>query len=301
MNRRALTLIEVLVVIAIIGIVLATLMPAVQASRESVRRTQCANHLHQVATALLTYESGKGRLPPGYVSAVNRKNEDTGPGWGWGYSILPQLEEQALFDRVKLDRPIEDPVNADVRSQILPIFLCPSDTQNEELWTAMTREVNGAPKKPICDVAPSNFVGVHGYTDPGSDGEGVLFRNSRVRLQDVSDGKSKTLLVGERSHQLGVATWVGAVTGAQLFPDSPTQVSRKRIKPAAGMVLGFVGNREKTDDAKSDSTQFFSQHGIGVNFAFCDGHVTYISRNIDDEVLKALSTRAGGESISREY
>ena len=290
-----------LVVIAIIGIVLATLMPAVQASRESVRRAQCANHLHQVSTALLTYESAHRRLPPGYTTQINRKNEDTGPGWGWAYHILPQLEEQPLFDQIKADKPIEDAVNADARVRILPVFLCPSDTLNEEPWTATTREVTGAPKKAICDVAPSNFVGVHGYTDPGSDGEGVLFRNSRVRLQDVSDGKSKTLLAGERSQQLGLATWVGAVTGAQLYPDSPLQVSRRRVKPAAGMVLGYVGNREKSDENKSDSTQFYSQHGMGVNFAFCDGHVSYISRHIDDEILKSLSTRAGGEAISREY
>src|SRR4051795_4338580 len=95
--RRAMTLIELIVVIAIIGALMALLLPAVQMARASARRMTCSNNLKQLGLALLNYESIHKRLPPGYVSAYDKEGNDTGPGWGWCSMLLPQIEENAIY------------------------------------------------------------------------------------------------------------------------------------------------------------------------------------------------------------
>src|SRR6516164_352800 len=102
-NRRAFTLIEVLVVISIIGLLVALLLPAVQAAREAARRIQCVNNLKQLGLALHTYESASRSFPPGYVSSFDASGNDTGPGWGWGAMLLPQIEQKPLFDTVNFN------------------------------------------------------------------------------------------------------------------------------------------------------------------------------------------------------
>src|SRR5881227_1368137 len=96
--RRAFTLVEILVVIAIIGLLVAILLPAVQSSREASRRLQCTNNLKQVGLALLNYESSHKQFPAGYVSQFDSSGNDTGPGWGWASAILPQIEETAIHN-----------------------------------------------------------------------------------------------------------------------------------------------------------------------------------------------------------
>src|SRR5881275_927694 len=90
---RAFTLIELLVVISIIGLLVALLLPAVQAARESARRTQCVNNLKQLGLAFNIYEGIHQTLPPGYISAFDATGTDLGPGWGWASMMLPQLEQ----------------------------------------------------------------------------------------------------------------------------------------------------------------------------------------------------------------
>jgi prepilin-type N-terminal cleavage/methylation domain-containing protein len=146
-RRMGFTLVELLVVIAIIGILVALLLPAIQAAREAARRSQCQNHLHNIALACLNFESAAKRLPMGFVP--------TGPGaiesWGWGVFVLPQLEEQAIYDRLKPSETFIQPVGsatggkkrnlADVflasatnAKEIeplqtpIPVFRCPSDS-----------------------------------------------------------------------------------------------------------------------------------------------------------------------------
>src|SRR6516164_2906474 len=215
--RRAFTLVEVLVVIAIIGLLIALLLPAVQGTRESARKAQCANNLKQIGLALLHHETAKKTFPSGYVSAFDSSGTDTGPGWGWASYMLPQMEENAIYKTIHFDLPIEDPMNG-VRVANIPSFLCPSD-DTPHVWPAKSRDASGNPIAVICEVAASNYVAMYGTTEPGVDGDGMYFRNSKIRLSDVTDGTSKTIAVGERAHQLGNATWVGSVTGAILFPD----------------------------------------------------------------------------------
>ncbi len=127
-NRRsAFTLVELLVVIAIIGLLIALLLPAIQAAREASRRGQCANNLRQIGVALQTYESAQRGLPSGYISEFVAGGADIGPGWGWAALLLNHVEENSLHALLRFDRPIEDPANSPFRAMPLPIYLCASD------------------------------------------------------------------------------------------------------------------------------------------------------------------------------
>src|SRR3954449_12874833 len=186
--RRAFTLIEILVVIAIIGLLVALLLPAVQSSREASRRLQCTNNLKQVGLALLNYESSHKRYPSGYVSTFDGSGNDTGPGWGWASMILPQMEQPSLFNAVNFNLPIEAPANGTARVATLSAFLCPSDP-SPTAFTAVRRDLGtGAPTGTLCALAPANYIGVNGISEPGPDGEGAFFRDSAVALRDVTDG-----------------------------------------------------------------------------------------------------------------
>lgn len=288
------TLVELLVVIAIIGLLVAVLLPAVQHARESANRSRCTNHLKQIALALTAYHDAHGTLPPGYISRFDNSGNDTGPGWGWAALILPDMEQSPLHDRIEFRQPIEAPLQSAVRIVSIPAYLCPSDSA-PPVWTAVMRDALGNPTQTICQIASANYIGVFGVTEPGVNGEGVFFRDSRIANHDILDGASNTLLVGERSHRWCEATWVGAVTNAQLFPPAGSPAV-PFIENASGMVLGHTF--EGPPNAPGlECNDFSSQHDTGANFAFCDGHVQFVSTFLDKRLFRAISTRAGGETI----
>jgi prepilin-type N-terminal cleavage/methylation domain-containing protein/prepilin-type processing-associated H-X9-DG protein len=315
--RRAFTLIELLVVIAIIGLLVALLLPAVQAARESARRTQCSNNLHQIGIALQSYEAAMRSLPAGYISqftagTATTPSVDTGPGWGWAAFLLNSLEESSLHALIRFDRPIEDVLNLPVRTQSVSVYLCPSDSvaqiwsardgrslQNKQIITVS--DIGALPK--ICDVAPANFVGMFGPTEPGIDGAGLFFRNSHVRFREILDGTSSTIAVGERSHLLGEATWLGSVTGAVLAPgpEDTDGIGTFEAEHSSVMVLGASGEHISPGDPNGEPDMFFSMHPGGVNFVFADGHVAFLSTETDAKLFEALSTRAGGETVDYSH
>ena len=309
------TLIELLVVIAIIAVLIGLLLPAVQASREQARRAQCTNNLKQLGLALANYTTTHNGLPPGYVSIWDTfLNKDAGPGWGWASMILPQLEQQPLFQSINFERPISEAPNATARVSRLSMYLCPSDNiaptwkpSNGSVWIYLGKIYETS--FPICDVSSSNYVGVFGVGEPGVDGDGTFFRNSFVRYAEISDGLSNTMVVGERSITLnagrGEATWVGSVPNAVLWSCAPDPwdpdggVCRK--EDGSGMTLGHTGEGHGPGDPWGDVNQFLSRHGKGAYFLYGDGHVRYLNNSINYNVYKALSTRAGGEVISDGY
>jgi prepilin-type processing-associated H-X9-DG protein len=140
-----------------------------------------------------------------------------------------------------------------------------------------------------------------GTTEPGVDGDGMFFRNSKIGLKDVTDGASKTIAVGERSHELGRATWVGSVTNAILFAEDENTQAQGVPEVGAGMCLGHAGEGIGPGGSGGDVNQFYSLHGQGVNFLFADGHVNYLVASMDYQTYLALTTRAGGESIPGSY
>ena len=294
--RRALTLVELLVVIAIIATLVGLLLPAVQSSRETARRIQCTNNLKQVGLALLNFEGAKKVLPSGYESDFTSQGDDTGPGWGWCSFILPEMEESAISKVIDFKLPIEDARNG-VRVANVSGFFCPTDNV-PRVWQAKSRSANGNPLALICEVAASNYVGMYGTTEPGVDGDGIFFRNSRVALKDVTDGVSQTIAVGERAHQLGNATWVGSVTNAILFPEEDNTQGQPHTEHSSGMVLGHAGEGIGPGAAGGDVNQFYSLHGEGANFLFADGHVSFLASRMDYKTYRSMATRAGDETAS---
>lgn len=315
-RRTGFTLIELLVVIAIIGVLVSLLLPAVQAAREQARRTTCMNNLKQIGLALAAYTDLHGALPPGYLSSWDRFSlQDTGPGWGWPTMILPQLEQQPMFNQIRFDTKISDPSQVTVCSTPLSVFFCPSDNM-APTWMATSGEtwVYGGKiysvTTPICNVPGSNYVGMFGIGEPGVDGDGVFFRNSAVAYRDITDGLSSTISVGERSTNLnlgrGQATWVGSVPLADFWSCAPNPFDTDGggvcvHEDGSGMVLGHTGEGHGPGDPYGDVNQFLGRHGRGAYFLYCDGHAGFLKGTIYYPIYKALSTRAGGEVVPNEY
>jgi prepilin-type N-terminal cleavage/methylation domain-containing protein/prepilin-type processing-associated H-X9-DG protein len=299
LSLRAFTLIELLVVIAIIGLLIAFLLPAVQAAREAARRAQCVNNLKQIGLALYNYEQTHKVFPPGYVSNFDSGGNDTGPGWAWAAMLLPQFEQTPVFNAINFALAIEAPANSTARLANIRNFLCPSDPTASAYWAVKRDFATGAPLENICQVASSNYVGMYGIGEPGPDGNGVFFRNSAIALRDMTDGTVQTLFVGERSHRLGEATWVGSVTDAIMYPTDNDNIGKYATETSSGMVLGHVGEGAGPGDPNSDVNMFYSLHsGRGVNFLFGDGHVAFLKATINYKTYLALATRAGGEVVS---
>jgi len=309
--RRAFTLVELLVVVTILGILVALLLPAVQAARSAAWRTQCTNNLKQIGLALTNYCDLYGTFPPGYETNLSPAGIETGPGWGWCAMLLPQLEQTAIWSAIDFSWSIEwhqtpaqsyDPNNVSFVAiqQNIPTLLCPANPLPYPTWPAEVRDpITGNPTRLICNVSFAPYMGMMGDTDASPTGNGMFFRNSTVRFQDIIDGTSQTIAVGERSYVLGEGTWVGAVTGASRFPDPDEgEIALPHLKPSSAMVLGHAGGGIGPGSPQSEINQFYSAHGAGVNFLFADGHVVFLPTSLDPKVYQALATRAGGEPVS---
>lgn len=314
-GRRAFTLVELLVVVAIIGVLVALVLPAVQAAREAARRTACASNIRQIGLALHHLHDHLGRLPPGWSGATvgHQPAEPTDelPGWGWAARLLPQIEEQATHDAIDFRKPVYDPadpfVHASVRTRIVPVYLCPSDVRGpaergglfgigrddgaaehgaEDEHDHAEAEhgyhpVDGPELGELCEIAKSNYVGNFGWAreidDAPADGDGVFFRNSRIAFRTMIDGQSRTILAGERSSRLGCSTWAGVLAESEAL--------RARV----------VGVADHQPNAGSHFDDYSSGHPGGVHFVYGDAAVHFLAADIDLEVLRGLCTRAGGE------
>jgi prepilin-type N-terminal cleavage/methylation domain-containing protein/prepilin-type processing-associated H-X9-DG protein len=317
--RTAFTLIELLVVIAIIAILIGLLVPAVQKVRAAAARTQCQNNLRQIGIALHNYHDERKAFPPGFVGVPGNQWDDLDPGWGWAAHILPYMEQTGLYQTIRFDRPIIHRANNDPRVASVPMYLCPADSA-PLTWTVNKMEVRYDPRPPppdysgkmvdgripvsapvpMCDIASANYVGVFGAGEPGVDGNGIFFRNSRVAIRDITDGTSSTLMVGERSFDLCEATWTGVVTGSTMFPP-PASTAPKVLNNASGMVLAHTADGYGPGDLHNDCNPFRSRHTGGVQFLFADGHAALLQTNMDYATVRALSTRNLAEPISEGF
>jgi prepilin-type N-terminal cleavage/methylation domain-containing protein/prepilin-type processing-associated H-X9-DG protein len=300
-KRGAMTLLELVVVLAIVGILIGLLLPAVQRVRASAARIQCASQLRQIGLACHAYHDTRGSFPPGYYAHRCADPLGTHPGWGWAAYLLPFLEQDDLFRRLDFRHSIEHPTNTP-RLTVVPVFLCPSEPQ-----TPIPFSITNAAGHVITEAAPISYAACYGSGEldevPGPK-EGVFYRNSRIRLTDITDGTSTTILIGDRSWSHAMAPWAGAVNRGIVRggPLNAWRLSPDAAYPAPNFPCVQANAINVVSDPDGSLDEFFGWHQGGVNMLFGDGGVRFVHTQINPAVLMALGTRAGGEVVNEtEY
>lgn len=260
------TLVELLVVVAIIGALVALLLPAIQAARESARRTQCQNNLRQLGLAILTYHDAQRALPIGCVEKRTHK-QPTGRQLAWSAAVLPQLEQRALRQRLDFQSAYDSARNAAAAATSVAVFLCPSVQRR-----AAGRDgdvVSGDPTAAYANnyrAAAIDYGGNYGAAQLSPSANGVLLIDRAVKLSDVTDGTSHTIAIAED-------------TGRGWLMDGEW-INGENIFDASGLV-----NAQQQDELWSD-------HPGGVSAVRCDGSVTFLEESIELNVVRAACTRA---------
>ncbi|MGO9464084.1 MAG: DUF1559 domain-containing protein [Isosphaeraceae bacterium] len=288
-RRSAFTLIELIMVVSIIAVLIALLLPAIQSAREAARRAQCTNNLLQLGLALGNYASAHNVLPPG---VVNEKgpilNLPSGYHHSWVVQILPFIGQNNVYRRFDFRYGVYHPSNMTAGTAVMSTLSCPSDSRR----------------------ATSNYAGCHHDVDAPIDASnrGVLYLNSRIGYDDITDGPAYTILLSEvvgGGPSLGWASGTRATlrnTGRRINePDllftamgrGPFNASEARPQPEEieklvgdGLLpVGYTGG-------------FSSHHGQGANFLFCNGAVRYVKESVNPAVYQHLANRSDGEIIS---
>jgi prepilin-type N-terminal cleavage/methylation domain-containing protein/prepilin-type processing-associated H-X9-DG protein len=313
--RHGVTLIELLVVIAILGVLMGLLLPAITRVQEASQQTACKNNLRQIGIALQGYHQAHKGFPSAYIYDPSQNPSNPGatkPGWGWGTLLLPHVEQDAIYERVKLERPLEVPQFNEIRVQHLGVYVCPSDQRTGRFWVVDEKSAEeGGLGTPIAECYTNSYAanygkGKHIGENPGI-GDGLFFRNSHVNMRDVRDGLSNTFAVGERAAHFAQAPWAGAVSAGIVktgdYDPSIDTVDNYWFEEAPVQVMaGFNPDCKAFNHKKSNAYCFFSPHSGTGNFVFADGAVHSISFHTSFSVLQALCTRDGGEVVSHtEY
>ena len=291
-------------VIAIIAILIALLLPAVQAAREAARRIQCINNFKQVGVGLHNYHDAHGSFPSGINQYQARLGSDCGAppgategydtGWTWSAYMLAFLGEQTLYDRIDFSLQSYQhgfglgggqDYNYYLSQTFVESYLCPTDPQGREL----VQYGSGT------EYAKTNMAGVADSVDHTCDGrwvrrdgDGVMSQGSAVKVTDIYDGSSQTLVIGEilgmgRGTNRGMA-WCGwNINGTRNGINFPLKLS------PPGQSWG------------RDNGGFASHHPGGCNFVFADGSVHFLSENISQFILTALTTRAAGDIVEKTF
>jgi len=342
-RRRGFTLVELLVVIAVIGLLVALVLPAVQAARESARRGQCANNLRQIGIAMLSFHDANKRYPSAYESRpggamgeIEEHTGDAGPGWTCLFQILPFMEgenAQLQFDK---NLPSWHAANAEAAKQVVPTYICPSVSEESKTYTVIDEHGDA-----VAEFARSHYVANAGQiavwenTEPNLTkiANGPLFRNSRIRIKDVSDGTSRTIFMGEQTPFHSNSTWVGIVPGSitcptDFFPVAHCETAAPQINVHSGPDDFHDHDHEHGDDDPGYSSQegdedddhdhdhppvihppnsplgyvdqMYAEHPEGCNVLLGDGSVRFVSEMVNQLIWSAMSTRAGGETIDGE-
>jgi prepilin-type N-terminal cleavage/methylation domain-containing protein/prepilin-type processing-associated H-X9-DG protein len=289
-TARGFTLLELLVVIAVMALLTGLVLAAVQRVRASAARTRCADNLRQLGLALHGYDATHHRLPPGMTLDGGRAAE---PYLSWLARILPHLEQDALWRQVeegyRQDKNFLSPLHP-ARSTVVPIFVCPADPR---ISSAASQDVTGHA------VAYTSYLGVVGRNAGVNDG--LLYMDSRHRLTDATDGASNTLLVGERppSAKLDLGWWYAGWGQRQNGDAEFLLGTRTRCynRYAATCEEGPYHFTPGKFDNPCDAFHFWSPHTGGAHFLFADGSVRFL-RYDADPIVPALSTRAGGEVVA---
>jgi prepilin-type N-terminal cleavage/methylation domain-containing protein/prepilin-type processing-associated H-X9-DG protein len=304
--RAGFTLVELLVVIAIIGILVALLLPAVQAAREAARRMQCTNNLKQIGLAMHNYHDARQTLPfaCGYTAQTGT----------WVSFLHPFMEQQALYDIFDFKVAMVHANNQRAVTTILPGYICPSDgnpakallggriqpnhnpPKSMGLWYVVsmgpTRDGTGSGNSCVfCSASPQvpSYCcqgSDYGSSGPEGNSPGLFGRTWKtcIPFGEIRDGLSNTILAGETipSH----CTYNGAYN--QNFPMAGTTIPINIMQETV----------DGTDSYWWRGCGFKSRHGGGSNFVLADGSVHFLSENIDYRLFNGLGTRNGQEVVT---
>lgn len=268
------TLIELLVVIAIIAILIALLLPAVQQAREAARRSTCKNNIKQIGLALHNYHDTFKIFPPGYIGGNDITSATgAGTGWAWSVFILPYIDQAPLYNQLNPGNVMDlnNSTIKDLCKTVIPGYLCPSDT--------LRTPDNNPDYALTIDGTAGHRIGCNNYlANAGSDsidcrqGEtnGIFFNNSNIRIKDIIDGTTNTILVSERdfeNHEGG--SWAG--TSAPVCAE-PNNRSQYHVMNAHRRAWGNINGT----DGRCPS----SMHVGGAHFLLADGSVRFLSENL---------------------
>jgi len=259
-----LTLLELLVVMAVIGGLLALVLPAVEQARESARRTACSSHLRQIGLALHAYHAAHRTFP---VGCVHRRTLRL----AWSAFLLPFLEQRALFAKLDRNAPYRSRENQAAGKAVLPVYLCPSTARLGPGRRGSTAgDLNGNGREDPGDwLAMTDYGGIFGAASVSPAANGVLLYERSIRLAEIRDGASQTLIVAEDTGR--GALWDGEwINGENIF-----------------------------DHARPINTlqhnELWSDHPGGCQGLLCDGSVRFLAESIVPSTLDALCTRDGAD------
>ncbi|QDV49156.1 DUF1559 domain-containing protein [Gimesia fumaroli] len=297
-RKRGFTLIELLVVIAIIAILIALLLPAVQQAREAARRSSCKNNLKQWGLALHNYHETHSGFPPGYFGNGNRM--------GFHVMLLPFVDQAPLYNQFNFDVPYDNSANSALREESFAILHCPSYGKtdvngNTRQKTHHYYGIMGAKgTKP-----GGGTYDIKGYTTQNHGGwatNGILYRNSNIKIRDIHDGTTNTFIMGELSWDPQKVAGAGYTnqrrpwTQGTQTTDSNTSASYSCRNIAT--VMNSAGY--KSGSAYFNDASFGSKHVGGCHFMLGDGSIRFISENIDFATYLAAGSRDDGETLTLE-
>lgn len=291
-SNRGFTLIELLVVIAIIAILIALLLPAVQQAREAARRSTCKNNLKQVAIALHNYHDTHSTFPIGAAINGGCTGYSGSHMFSWGVYILPFIDQANVYNNLNFSGStvfVPHNFSSDTCLTAVQAYLCPSNPAPSAIVNRAGAFAGALPdgmgRTDLGGVADSiNWKCSTAGVRPTTRGNGVLFGISSIKFRDIVDGTSNTLLAGEITGSLSASGLNGnSYTGYDVF-DTSNGINSIDTVPGGG---SFAFRPQG----------FSSYHVGGCHFVLCDGAVRFISENIDQGTLAAISTRAGGEVV----
>ncbi|MFO0811468.1 MAG: DUF1559 domain-containing protein [Gemmataceae bacterium] len=286
--RRAFTLIELIVVIAIVGVLTGLILPAVQRVRERAARAQCLNRLRQLGLAFHQFHDANGRLPPGLTG----RRDPSLPYLAWPARLLPYLEQTQLWEQARRDyaarrTPFGETPHAGLAT-VVPAFLCPSDARVDTPQDTYNNY----------RVALTSFVGNLGLDYESRDG--LLMLDSKVTFGEITDGISNTLLAGERppSDDFWYGWWYAGL--GQEGTASADMLLGARERNSGDGLVGLCPPGPYHFQAGSlgvycDVLHYWSLHPGGANFLLADGSARFLTYTADT-ILPTFATRAGGEA-----
>ena len=265
-HRIGFSLVELLVVVAILALLFGLVLPAVQSSRESARRATCGNHLRQIGTGLHAYHAAKKSFPPGGIEWRSQADRTQNKRQlAWSAFLLPFIEEQAVYGMLDLSKSYDSERNAAGAARVVSTYLCPSVSRSTPL-------VNGR--------GASDYGGIYGERIdwPGRDSadrrndppKGIMLYDRRISIREIRDGTSHTLIVSEDSNWSD-GQWID---GRNIF-DQAFEINNR---------IPFE------NDIRSN-------HPSGALGLLADGSVQFLRDELDPHTLAAICTRARGELI----